>query len=261
MAEEKKKIHIDNTGLVFAISEVKKDRSPENFNKAAHLVQTSKFIVPASIVENTEAVEGDDGKISLENKKSFSFNVLTNKAGKKYMAVFTSPAEVTKGNSTISTNQYLLMDIITIYSAFTKPDCDLDGIVIDAFSNNFAVPKGIIKNMAEAEFFTPKKNEQVKLSTPPQYPEGFIDAVRDGLDADGRVNQMFVLVMERQNGAKSLAFVVDETEESAEQRKEIYGVIAKTVEPFTKGMHLVFMPIDDSFGKQASENRMPCYRK
>lgn len=263
MAEEKEnqKLRIDNTELVFAIQRVKNEHTDENFNRVAHLVQTAKFACPAEVVEKTEAVEKDDGKVALENKKSFRFHVLANSDGKKYLAVFTSPGEIEKGESKFSSSNYVIMDVVALLSAFTKEDSDLEGVVIDPFSNNFVVPKGIIRNLAETEYFNPKPNEQVKISVPPRFPEGFIDAVRNSLDEDARVKQLFVMILERQNGAKSLLFVMEPEEESVEGIRDIFRCIADVVAPYTRGMHLMFVPYSESFAKNAVANKLPCYRK
>lgn len=265
MAEEKKQIQIDNRELVAAIQALKEDRSDENFNKVGRLIQEGQYLCPVTVVENTEAVEKEDGKVALENKRSFRFNVLSNKDGKKYIAVFTSREEIKKGASQIaSDDQYLLVNVVTLMSMFAKPENNeaIEGIVIDPFSNNFAVPKSILRTMAEAEVFTPKPNEKVKITPPDKYPDGFLDILREKLDADGRVAQMFVLVLERQNKAKNLLMIVDDEEKlSPEERKELFSDIASTIAQYVRGMRLMFSPYSDGFAQQVAKDKMPCYRR
>lgn len=265
MAEEKKQIKIDNTALVEAIQQLKAEQSEENFNRVGRLIQTGQYICPVKVIENTEAVEKEDGKVALENKRSFRFNVLSNKDGKKYMPVFTSREEVAKGDQEIfNDEQYLVMNVVTLMSAFAKKENDeaIEGIVIDPFSNNFAVPKSILRTMAESEVFTPKPNEQVKVYPPDKFPDGFLDAVREALDEDGRVNQLFVLVLERQNTAKSLVIIVDDEEKlPLDERRELFQKITESVAKFTKGMRLMLVPFSDGFAQQVTNNRLPCYRR
>ena len=253
---------VDNDALVAAIQDLKQDRSDEKFNLVAKLIQKGNFVCPARMVENTEAVEKEDGKVALENKRSFNMHVLKNNDGKKYMAVFTSREEIDSEKNTgiISSERYLVMNVVMLMAAFNKPDCDLDGIVIDPFTNNFAVPKSILAQMADSEIFTPKPNEQVKVTVPGKYPDGFIETIREKLDEYGRVDQLFVLILERANNAKSLMLIVDSSEDN-EAMKEIFQKLSEIAAPFTQGMHLMFVPYSDNFAQTVTSNRLPVYRK
>lgn len=253
---------VDNDALVAAIQDLKQDRSDEKFNYVARLIQRGNFVCPARMVENTEAVEKEDGKVALENKRSFNMHVLKNKDGKKYMAVFTSRGEIDseKNTGVISSERYLVMNVVMLMAAFNKPDCDLDGIVIDPFTNNFAVPKEMLARMADSEIYTPRPNEQVKVTIPGKYPDGFIDTIREKLDEYGRVDQLFVLILERANQAKSLLLIVDSSDDK-DTLRETFQKLAEIAAPFTQGMHLMFVPYTDNFAQTVTNNRLPVYRK
>lgn len=255
-------LKVDNEALAAAIQDLKQDRSDEKFNLVAKLIQTGNFICPARMVENTEAVEKEDGKVALENKRSFNLHVLKNSDGKKYIAVFTSAAEIDSEKNTgiIATDSYLVMNVVMLMSAFTDPNSDLEGIVIDPFTNNFAVPRTILSKMADSEVYTPKPNEQVKVTVPGKYPDGFIETIREKLDEYGRVDQLFVLILERTNKAKSLMLIVDSSEDN-EAMKEIFQKLSEIAAPFTQGMHLMFVPYSDNFAQTVTSNRLPVYRK
>lgn len=255
-------LKVDNDALVAAIQDLKQDRSNEKFNQVARLIQTGNFVCPARMVENTEAVEKEDGKVALENKRSFNMHVLKNSDGKKYIAVFTSREEIENEKNTgiIASDSYLVMNVVMLMSAFRDPDSDIDGIVIDPFTNNFAVPRNILAQMADSEVYTPKPNEQVKITVPAKYPDGFIDTMREKLDEYGRVDQLYVFILERKNQAKSLMFIIDNDEDKETQR-ETFQKIAEIAAPFTRGMHLMFVPFSDNFAKNVAANKLPVYRK
>lgn len=263
MAEEnKQQFKIDNDELVATIKELKENRSDENFAKVSRLIQTANFVCPVEVAENTEAVEKEDGKVALENKRSFKFHVLRNSDGKKYMAVFTSPEEISKANNKdiLPPNNYIVLNIVALMGAFKNGDTELSGMVIDPFSNNFAVPGNIIARLADSEVYTPKPNEQVKVTVPTRYPDGFIETMREKLDENDKVNQLFLFILERQNQAKSLLFIVDD-DLGIDDRRELYGTISQIASPFVQGMHLMFVPYTDNFARTVSENKLPCYRK
>lgn len=255
-------LKVDNEALAAAIQDLKQDRSDEKFNHVARLIQTGNFICPARMIENTEAVEKEDGKVALENKRSFNLHVLKNSDGKKYIAVFTSAAEIDSEKNTgiIAADSYLVMNVVMLMSAFTDPDNGIEGIVIDPFTNNFAVPRTILSKMADSEVYTPKPNEQVKVTIPGRYPDGFIDTIREKLDEYGRVDQLFVFILERKNQAKSLMFIID-SQDSRDTMRETFQKVAEIAAPFARGMHLMFMPLSDGFAQNVAANKLPVYRK
>ena len=96
---------------------------------------------------------------------------------------------------------------------------------------------------------------------PTKYPDGMVDTLRDFLDEIGTVKQAFILIMERDNNEKSLLFIIDHDEMEAPQRKELFDSIAGKSKPYVEGMNLMFVPYLDGFAKDATENKLPFYRR
>lgn len=263
MAENKtenKQPTIDNSALEEAIYNFRQEMNPTDFGKAIALAQKAKFFCPAVMKETTQAVENEDGTVSLEPKKDITMFTLTNQEGKKYIGAFTSPmqARAASENNQLPTGNLAVVGIKELYSFLVTSKGELDGIVINPFSTSFVLTSKIVLDLGAKELYVPKQGEPVRITALKSYPEGFLDKLTALLDEDGRVKQMYIVMMEKENKTKSLLGIIDDDLSTAE-RKPLYDSIARTFNDFTQGMHLMFVPYSDGFAQNAIKNSQPCY--
>lgn len=263
MAETNQRPEINNFELEAAIADFRAEMHPVKFNKVLTLTQSAKFYCPATLNETPQAVEKEDGTVALEQKKDINLFCVSNKEGKRYIGVFTSPEQATNSEKAqeLPSKNFAIMGILELHAFMLKAGENLDGIVINPFTTSFVVTKKLVNGMGETERFVPKPNEQVKIIGFSKYPDGFETAIKEYCDKDGRVNRIFLAAMERSNKARSLVAVVDHAEMSAGDRKQLFDGLAGCFTSFTQGMHLMFVPYGDDFSKTVTKDKTPCYEK
>lgn len=263
MAETTQRPEINNFELEAAIADFRAEMHPVKFNKVLSLVQKSKFFCPAVLKETPQAVEKDDGTVSLEAKKDINLFCVSNKDGKRYIGVFTGPEQATASEraESLPSKNFAIMGILELHAFLLKSGDSLDGIVINPFTSSFVVTKNIAMGMGTNEMYVPKQNEQVKIMGLKKYPDGFEAALKEFCDKDGRINKVYVAAMERSSKAKSLVAVVDHEEISPADRKALFDGIAECFKKFANGVHLMFIPYGEGFSANITKDRTPCYEK
>lgn len=263
MAEKNQRPEINNFELEAAIADFRAEMHPVKFNKVLSLAQKAKFFCPATMSETPQAVEKEDGTVALEQKKDINLFCVSNKEGKRYIGVFTSPEEATNSSKAqeLPTKNFAIMGILELQAFMLKAGENLDGIVINPFTTSFVVTKNLVNGMGETERYVPQPNEQVKIIGFAKYPEGFEAALKEYCDNSGKVNRVFLAAMERSNKARSLVAVIDHDEISAEERKALFDGMASCFKSFTQGMHLMFVPYGDNFSQTITKDKTPCYEK
>jgi len=258
---ENKAPTIDNSELEAAIYSFRQEMNPTDFNKALKLVQKAKLFCPASVKETTQAVEQEDGTVELAPKKDLTMFTLTNKEGKQYIGAFTSPMQARAANedNKLPTGNLAVMGIKELYSFLVTSKGQIDGIVINPFSTSFVLTSQMVLSLGAAELYVPKQGEPVRITAFKGYPEGFLNKLIDTLNEDGRVKQMYIVMMEKENKTKSLLGIIDHDDMPASDRKPLFDKIARAFNDFSQGMHLMFVPYTDGFAQNAIKNAKPCY--
>ncbi len=262
MAEIKQQPNIDNSALEAEIASFREEMHPTKFNTVLKLAQTAKFFCPATLKETPEAVEKEDGTVSLEAKKDINLFTLTNKEGKRFIAVFTNPAHAQSGAEKLPSQNFAILGISELHAFLAKTNGQqIDGVVINPFTTSFVITTNLVMSMGAKEMYVPKQNEQVKIIGLAKYPDGFIDEIKEKLDEDGRVKNVWLAVMERSTKARSLVAVVEHDDlANAGVRKELFDKVASCFMKF-QGMHLMFVPYGEGFAQTVIKDKKPCYER
>lgn len=138
---------IDNTPLVEAIGEMRKEFGPDTQNKVINMALRSTFLVPAIIEKNQELVADENNHVSFEDKQTAKF-LLVNKPTRdkdgnetgtvSYLPAFTSQEELKKIDTDREYRPFAMKfnDIANL----TENTPNVDGFVLDPFNRSHNLP-------------------------------------------------------------------------------------------------------------------------
>jgi hypothetical protein len=148
---------VDNTKLVEAIKEMRKDFTPENQNKVINLALRSTFLVPAILEKNTELVADADNHVKFQDKQKAKFILINHKERGSYFPAFTDNEAV----KTLKTDQKFVpfaMKFADI-AALTEHTPNVNGFVIDPFGLNLPFTKEILESIKQTLMRVKKEKE------------------------------------------------------------------------------------------------------
>ena len=101
-----------------------------------------------------------------------------------------------------------------------------------------------------------EKGTAIQLGVPADYPTEMVEAIREYAKGNSSIEAVWLKLMV-QNNEQSYLLVVDSTGD----RKAVWKGIADAAMPHRRnGLFIDFVPLDDSFGKQAATGE-PIYRR
>ena len=137
---------IDNTALVEAIADMRKEFKPDTQNKVINLALRSTFLVPAVVEKNQELVADENNHVQFQDKQTAKFllinkNVKDNDGSEKtvsYFPVFTSKEEIDK----LSTEQKFMPFAMRFsdIANLTENTPNVEGFVLDPFTRERNLP-------------------------------------------------------------------------------------------------------------------------
>lgn len=149
---------IDNTGLVEAIADMRKEFKPDTQNKVINMALRSTFLVPALLDKSQELVADRNNHVQFQDRQTAKF-LLVNKNVKdengeekvvSYFPVFTSREEFSKMKFSDQPSTPFAMKFSDIAS-LTENTPNVDGFVIDPFTKEHNLPftKGMLESIKQ----------------------------------------------------------------------------------------------------------------
>lgn len=256
--ETKQKIsEISNPKLIEAMTELKEKQTQEAEKNFMEELGRSRFLSPAFIKvkdENGEYQPAKEGKADPENTQ-INFMMLSNPDGKHFLPAFTSLEEVRKWRKEENL-QTVVTSIDNYMSILTSESNGPEGLVIDPFSSNIIMPKGLFESMKAAS--SKANDEKIMLGEPKSYPDGLLNALTEFFDENGGVEKAFIQMMKR-GEAISFLLVVDFDQD--QDRRTLFDDIAQKVKGYLDGLSISIASLSDGFGAKATENKFPFYTR
>ncbi len=258
MQEQNQKIsEISNPQLIEAMTELKEKQTQEAEKKFMEELGRARFLSPAIIKvkdENGEYQPAKEGKADPENTQ-INFMMLSNPDGKHFLPAFTSLEEVRKWRKEENL-QTVVTAIDNYMSIITSDQNGPEGLVIDPFSSNIIMPRGLFESMKAA---SSKQNDQkIMLGEPKEYPEGLVNALTKFFDENGHVEKAFLQMMKR-GETVSILLIVDY--DQTEDRRTLFDAIASNAKNYLDGFSISIASLSDGFGSKAAENKFPFYTR
>lgn len=147
MAEQNTTNKVDNTALVEAIEEMRKNFTPETQNKVINIALRSTFLVPAVIEKNTELVADADNHVKFQDKQKAKFVLINHKEKGSYFPVFTDPGAL-KQLKTEQPYRPFAMKFADI-AGLTENTPNVNGFVINPFGLNLPFTKEILASIKQ----------------------------------------------------------------------------------------------------------------
>lgn len=169
---------VDNSALVEAIAEMRKDFNAETQNKVINLALKSTFLVPAFINKNTQLVADENNNVKFEDKPQAKFLLITHKEKGTFFPAFTDAEELSKFKTEQKFQGFAMRfgDI----AALTEKTPNVKGFVINPMNQNLPFTKDMLESIkqtilkvkearakAEAEQNGEKSAPDITVSTNP----------------------------------------------------------------------------------------------
>ncbi len=227
-----------------------RDKQVEQINRLINeLVMNAMFIAPVTFPNGTES--GD-----------VTFGLLRNAENVNYFPLFTNSDELAKWEGNI--NPQTIQLPFDQYAEMMNAREGFGGIVVNPFSDNFAVEKKLVlewyeqKQMALNGYanHTITKDTQYEFFAPNPYPLQLSGMLCETARAIPEVNRLWFRGV-KLDGRDAYLVVVDFDGD----RSKILTALGENVKDFLNGMPLHVVQLQKGFAEEAVENVIPIYTK
>ncbi len=225
-------------------------------------VLNATYLLPMQLNQEEPAAPDEQGKITIKKGATINFAKILDKNDASWLPAFTDWAEFEKiyDKKLWQGNIATYDDLLTLAEKMAGIVINCNGIPLQINEDN----KQMIEEYkyrknnpkaASVEQFTVKKDTEVLLGEPKEYPAKMIEAIKEYMKTQKAINKAYLRLMVRDN-EKSYLIVVD----FAGRREEIFKGIADAAMPYLNGMFLDMLAMDD-WAKNATQDVKPFYRK
>ena len=145
---EENKTESDNTELIEAIAEMRKNYSNETQNNVINIALKSTFLVPAVVEKNKQLVADKDNHLTFNEDPQARFLLINDKNGKSYFPAFTSSEELTKLKTEEKFSAFS-MTFADIAGLTENAQQQVAGFVVNPFSENLPFTQEILASIKE----------------------------------------------------------------------------------------------------------------
>ncbi len=215
------------------------------------------------IMLSQEPTDTGDGTAVFQKDSTMQFPMLTSTDGHCFYPVFTDWAEIYKWEQRPGDRTMILT--FDSYAAMVL-EGEAEGIVINPFSDNLVLDKKLLEHLRMQKDIqtkgvskqTVKKDTQVLLGDPKEYPTEMVAALKDYLRTESRVSAAWLrLLVKPEEGEQSYLVVVDCTGDE----RDIFDNIAKAARPYMNGMYVDMVSVRQDFGRKAAQGAEPFYSR
>lgn len=149
---------LDNSALVKAIAEMKKEFNSDTQNKVINTALRSTFLVPAIVENKKELIADADNHLTFNEQPKARFILINHKNGAAFFPVFTSSDELKKlkTEDKFSAFSMTFADI----AGLTENTPNVTGFVINPFNENIPFTKELLASIKETLIKAVQKKEQ-----------------------------------------------------------------------------------------------------
>lgn len=133
---------IDNTKLVDAIAEMRKDFNKDTQNKVINVALRSTFLVPAVVEDKTELIADAENHVKFQDNKKARFILLNHKERGSFFPVFTSEEEIKKLHTEEKFSAFSMK--FSDIAGLTENTPNVAGFVINPYNENLPFTKDML---------------------------------------------------------------------------------------------------------------------
>ncbi|EIA6622774.1 enhanced serine sensitivity protein SseB [Enterococcus faecalis] len=226
---------VKNPELVTRIERIKKDYTQKNEQFFYEKLEDSKLLLP----------------VNFDSKNKLNIIKIEDSVGNDYIPAFTDWENLRLGEESNAV-------VFTIYDylKIIQEDLSITGIVINPYSQNLVLNRGNLE-FIKSNSGNIKKNEQVSIGIPREYPEFFVDKCKKIFKKETKINKAFLLQMVRKNLQKSYLLVIDSKDED-----QILPYVSNKVQKYLgKEDILDIISLNSDFGRNVTKEYNPFYEK
>ena len=258
---------LENPVLKELFARVRQARTDEEraeaFNEAAEeIVMNAHFL---SAVEFSQSPEDQgDGTAVCKAETTMSLAGLTTQDGRSFLPVFIDWEELGKWDAVRGETPSTMIFSFDDYAAMVLGSDGGSGLVVNPFSDNMVITREMVAQWREHKQIvltghaehTVKKDTQVLLGEPKEYPTVLVEALSDCAKREKSIQRLWLRLMQKDGEFSYLVIV-----ENQGGGKPPYDQLAERARPYLNGMYVDMVPYGDGFGRDAAEGVEPFYKR
>lgn len=254
---------VTNPELVVAIKAMKESNTKEGQDNVINEVMKAHFISPV-IISPVPGPSNNNGEVVLKEKTTINFSIIENTENQQFFLAFTDWEELGKWHKG-ENQQILILTFDDLAAMVLDEKGNSDGFVINSHGENIIFNKNMIKPLKDEKERRAKggvvkqvvdKDTAVQLGQPRVYPKEMVNAISNYLKKQKSVQAAYLQLMIKE-GEQSYLVIVDFTGD----RREIFDGIGNVAMSHLNGMFIDLVPYDSDFGRNATNNIEPFYKK
>ena len=243
---------VTNPVLLQALSELHQNNTPENQNRVLdEIVMRAHFLAP---IELAPAKEG-------ECEDVVQFQLIFSQDGRTFLPAFTDWAELRKLCG--PKDQKTVILTFDDYASMLAGDSRAAGFVVNPLGTPLTLDRDFVSFLAKQKQEkagysrqTISKNTKVLLSTPQDYPQELVDALRLAVAPVKEVDKLFLRLMTRPGqGASSYLIIV----KHSGNQDIVFKTIADAARPHLNNLYVDMVPYESDFGRDAAKDIDPFF--
>ena len=254
---------VTNPRLIEAINKMREMNTNESQDEVINEVMHANFIAPVDISPIPNSA-GDSNTTVLEQDTTIGFQMIENIENQKFFLVFTDWEELGKWRK-VEGQQTLILRFEDLASMVLDENGSADGFVINPYSHNVPFSQAMVlalkneverrKNGGVVEQVV-KKDATVQLGQPRVYPTELTQAISTYLKKQANVKAAYLQLMVKDEEQSFLVVVDLDGDE-----QKIFDGIGQVAMNHLNGMFIDLIPFDSDFGRKATHDIEPFYRK
>lgn len=254
---------VTNPELKVAIKVMKESDTKESQDHLINEVMKAHFISPV-IISPLPGNSGDSSQAVLKKNTKIDFSIIENTAKQQFFLAFTDWKELRKWHKG-ENRQTLILTFDNLAAMVLDKKGNSEGFAINPYGENIIFNKTMIRALWEEKERQAKggvieqvvkKDTTVQLEQPKIYPKEMVNAISNYLKKQKNVQAAYLQLMIKE-GEQSYLVIVDFTGD----RRKIFDGIVNVVMSYLNGMFIDLVPYDSDFGRNATNNIEPFYKK
>lgn len=244
---------VTNPELVEIMNRFLNEKNAENEVVLIEKITQAHFLTPIII-------EGEIENGTTKEGTTISFKMLTNNSGESFFMAFTDWEELGKWSKE---KEETLISTYEDFKSMVENDTQrVKGFVINPYGQNIVITPELI------QYFSQRKSEivinkdidtNVKLGQPANYPDEMVKALSKFFKENREVESAYLFLAHMEGEEKpNLLFIIDFTGEKA----TLFPRVAAIAQSYLgKDEYIDLIPLNTDFGKNATKNATPFYKR
>lgn len=240
--------------------------NPEALNQQMNLIfeeiANRANLLAITTIDDSKVTNNGNGTATFNKGATISFHLLGAADGSAYLPLFTDWENINM--DPIVQTQKISAMVMPFDQVADMMNDNLAGVVVNPFNENLAITKAQILHIANVKKMNAggvatekiQKDTPVKIGEPGNYPTDMVNSISAYAKKNKNINAIHLKLMEKE-GELVLLLIVD----FAGNKEDVFPGIAEAARPhIPQGYGLGMIPISDSFGQKAADNK-PFYVK